>query len=520
MSLKLSLPRELRVFLCHASEDKPRVRGYYRRLLDDGFKPWLDAESLLPGQAWEEEIPAAVGDSDVVIVFLSERSVAKIGFFNKEVTLALDVADRQPGGAIFIIPAKLEECEIPRRLARWHCVELFADEGYEKLKRSLERRADSIRSQGVRRDPPASPPTEARPSDARAGNAETKAEGRAEGRRPRRRRLSAGVKALAAVTLSLAVVYAALLYRNWGALLGEGGRPDAVGQGAAGADARAAFQESLVEIKNSNFAAAYEKLQVVSTAEGGGQLAHQAAYLKTFIALSSASAHLDMAESSRRALDRTKEEAFRELGVRQMLKAFYWADQLASSLDLLVSYDLPHVALDGVELQNPTTASFAEGLQASSRTEGGVRPSELQLQLAQAALSATHFRFHLVRALKPDFSNNDLMTQDVWRGSIRLTLALVKDIYELINKVSQRGIEFFSRTSERQLAERGLSAEKLGLTKALNVDYFRNLLQSLQRFLDAARSRGPATDAGDLSRMAEGVRQQLKSVNERFPERR
>lgn len=41
--------RKLRVFLCHASQDKPIVRELYQRLLAEGWiDPWLDEEKLLP----------------------------------------------------------------------------------------------------------------------------------------------------------------------------------------------------------------------------------------------------------------------------------------------------------------------------------------------------------------------------------------------------------------------------------------------------------------------------------------
>ena len=61
--------RKLRVFLCHASQDKPIVRELYQRLLAEGWiDPWLDEEKLLPGQDWDAEIEKAVEDADGVIV--------------------------------------------------------------------------------------------------------------------------------------------------------------------------------------------------------------------------------------------------------------------------------------------------------------------------------------------------------------------------------------------------------------------------------------------------------------------
>lgn len=44
--------RPLKVFLCHASADKPAVRDLYKRLTADGVDAWLDAENLIAGQNW------------------------------------------------------------------------------------------------------------------------------------------------------------------------------------------------------------------------------------------------------------------------------------------------------------------------------------------------------------------------------------------------------------------------------------------------------------------------------------
>lgn len=134
----------LQVFLCHSSEDKGAVLDLYKRLTRDGFKPWLDTQDLLPGQEWEEEIPAAVRRSHVVIVLMSRASVTKAGYVQKEIRYALDVADEQPEGTLFVIPARLELCDVPNRLRRWHWVDLFASDGYDQLVRSLRERKKRV----------------------------------------------------------------------------------------------------------------------------------------------------------------------------------------------------------------------------------------------------------------------------------------------------------------------------------------------------------------------------------------
>jgi len=102
--------RRRRVFLCHSSGDKPAVRELYRRLKSDGFAPWLDEEELLPGQDWQQEIPAGIRACEVV-VRLSQKSVTKEGYLQSKE--ALSVAEEKAQGTIFVIPVKLEEVEVP-----------------------------------------------------------------------------------------------------------------------------------------------------------------------------------------------------------------------------------------------------------------------------------------------------------------------------------------------------------------------------------------------------------------------
>lgn len=108
----------LSVFMCHGSEDKSRVRALRETLLEHGFDAWLDEAEILPGQDWDAEIRRAVRGSDTVLVCLSKTSIGKSGYLQKEIRFALDVADEKPDGMIFLIPARLEPCEVPDRLQR------------------------------------------------------------------------------------------------------------------------------------------------------------------------------------------------------------------------------------------------------------------------------------------------------------------------------------------------------------------------------------------------------------------
>lgn len=139
----------LRVFLCHASEDKPRVRSLFSQLQQDGFRPWLDEVDLLPGQNWKSEIGKALEHSHTVVVCLSGISTGKVGYVQKEIKQALSFFDEHPEDSIYIIPARLEDCIIPRRLRHLQAVDLFGKNGYDKLKASLRIRTLSLRGRGT-----------------------------------------------------------------------------------------------------------------------------------------------------------------------------------------------------------------------------------------------------------------------------------------------------------------------------------------------------------------------------------
>jgi hypothetical protein len=133
-------PSTLSVFLCHSSSDKPAVRALHAQLLRDGIAPWLDELDILPGQDWDSEIRKAIRKCHIVLVCLSRASISKVGFLQKEIRQVLDVADEQPEGTIFLVPVRLEECEVPYRLSRWQWVDLFEESGYERLMLALAAR--------------------------------------------------------------------------------------------------------------------------------------------------------------------------------------------------------------------------------------------------------------------------------------------------------------------------------------------------------------------------------------------
>lgn len=122
----------MQIFISYAREDYPTAKRLFDTLRSmPDLEPWLDKESLLPGVDWKEAILRAIDQSHFVILLLSNHSIAKDGFFQREVNEALERFQRLPPGRIFLIPARVTNCEPRhRRLRDLNWVDLFED--YEK----------------------------------------------------------------------------------------------------------------------------------------------------------------------------------------------------------------------------------------------------------------------------------------------------------------------------------------------------------------------------------------------------
>jgi hypothetical protein len=126
------------LFLIYAHSDKKAVRKLYERITRNHIKVWLDEKELMPGQNWKYEIRQAILRSNIVIVCLSRQFNKQGGFRHEELQIALEKMGSVPDAEIFIIPARLEKCDLTEPLRQWQCVDLFETDGFKKLLRSIK----------------------------------------------------------------------------------------------------------------------------------------------------------------------------------------------------------------------------------------------------------------------------------------------------------------------------------------------------------------------------------------------
>jgi hypothetical protein len=127
-------------FLVYASADKAEAKALYDLLTTKHHaRVFLDSASLLPGDAWADELPRALRQSDVSVVLVSSNSDAML-YQREEITTGITLF-REPSGQR-VVPVYLDHLasrrpDIPYELRRVQGI--FLDDAG-----SMERIADQL----------------------------------------------------------------------------------------------------------------------------------------------------------------------------------------------------------------------------------------------------------------------------------------------------------------------------------------------------------------------------------------
>ncbi len=113
------------VFICHANEDKKHAHTLYRLLKKAGMDPWLDLESLKPGDAWNNKIEEALEGVDYVIVLNSKALASRHeGYVVREINCALERQKQFRREFRFIFPVRIDDAPLLSEIAKFQCQDL------------------------------------------------------------------------------------------------------------------------------------------------------------------------------------------------------------------------------------------------------------------------------------------------------------------------------------------------------------------------------------------------------------
>lgn len=117
------------IFISYAREDNKEAERLYNELNNHpSVAIWIDKESLLAGSYWKDEILKKIETSDFILIILSNKSISKEGFFQREMREALERLSYLPPGKRVIIPIRLEACKpLHRELRLLNYLDMYPD---------------------------------------------------------------------------------------------------------------------------------------------------------------------------------------------------------------------------------------------------------------------------------------------------------------------------------------------------------------------------------------------------------
>jgi hypothetical protein len=130
-----------RIFVAYVLEDVEIAEKLFVAFEALDYAPWLDRQKLLPGQNWPQRIQEAIENADFFIPCFSRNSIRKRGGFQAEIRHALECGSRRPLDDVFMIPVRLDDCQVPARIQReTQYVDLFPDwdAGLERIMAIIE----------------------------------------------------------------------------------------------------------------------------------------------------------------------------------------------------------------------------------------------------------------------------------------------------------------------------------------------------------------------------------------------
>jgi hypothetical protein len=136
------------IFINYARADSIFIDTLYDLLQKKGFRPWMDRRDILAGEDWKLAIDTAVEKASVFLAVISENSVEREGYLQVEIKNALERKLGLIPGKIFIIPLRIQACELPWYVVREDLQVLDWENGKNK-KKLFEAICFSYQQQGI-----------------------------------------------------------------------------------------------------------------------------------------------------------------------------------------------------------------------------------------------------------------------------------------------------------------------------------------------------------------------------------
>ncbi len=134
--------KKVKLFLSHSSDDKPVVRLLYSKILSLDYVEdvWFDEKKFHGGEKFQLEIEKEIKNSDLFLLCLSEKAMDEKGFFHKEFKFAVEKALNMSESDTFIIPLKLDDCTIPKKISNLIYIDLRDSVNFKRLEKVIQKK--------------------------------------------------------------------------------------------------------------------------------------------------------------------------------------------------------------------------------------------------------------------------------------------------------------------------------------------------------------------------------------------
>lgn len=139
---------EIKIFISHAEQNFDTALTIYHELKRAGLEPWMADEDILPGQKRGDARLNALQDSSYFLALISFDTITEKGFLKGRLKTDMDMLEENPPSeSIFIIPVRLDDCEISDEyLKKLKPADLFRsfEEGIGKLVEAIKRESKTL----------------------------------------------------------------------------------------------------------------------------------------------------------------------------------------------------------------------------------------------------------------------------------------------------------------------------------------------------------------------------------------
>jgi len=118
-----------RIFVCCVPADKARAEEACKKLDEVGLN--IEIVGLLDDD--ERVLEDSVGSARFVLVFFSNQSASESEALNRYLEIALRSAQKIPKDRVFIIPVRLDKCDVPKSVDHLQLIDLFKKEGFDQI---------------------------------------------------------------------------------------------------------------------------------------------------------------------------------------------------------------------------------------------------------------------------------------------------------------------------------------------------------------------------------------------------